>query len=214
VSAEREKDSRSKGARNLRDEQKAYTRRRLIETALEVFSKHGYANSRVEDITAALGSSRATFYRYFDGKADVVKELVVPVSQQSVILYGELAQLATPSRDELRAWMERKVSWWETNMQVLDIAQQVLSIEPAFTSAYMETMGSSADAMCELLVRLTGAERSLARLESLMLIFQLERFCFFWLTRDSDMQFDRAGIIDVLTDMWWRSISSSESKPN
>ena len=51
-------------------------RTRLLEDALVVLSRHGYATTRVEDICAAASISRATFYRYFDGKDEVFDALI------------------------------------------------------------------------------------------------------------------------------------------
>jgi AcrR family transcriptional regulator len=51
-------------------------RQQLIEHALAVLSRRGYSGSRVEDICAAAGISRATFYRYFDGKDQIFDALI------------------------------------------------------------------------------------------------------------------------------------------
>ena len=48
----------------------------LLEHSLVVLSRHGYAATRVEDICAAASISRATFYRYFDGKNQVFDALI------------------------------------------------------------------------------------------------------------------------------------------
>ncbi|HVY10467.1 MAG TPA: TetR/AcrR family transcriptional regulator [Mycobacteriales bacterium] len=51
-------------------------RAQLLEHSLAVLSRLGYAATRVEDICAAAGISRATFYRYFDGKEQVFDALI------------------------------------------------------------------------------------------------------------------------------------------
>lgn len=40
--------------------------------ALHLFTKNGYAPTRVEDIAAATGISRRTFFRYFESKEDII----------------------------------------------------------------------------------------------------------------------------------------------
>ena len=52
------------------------TRERLMESALVVFGRRGFADTRVEDICRAAGSARATFYRHFSGKDDVFDALL------------------------------------------------------------------------------------------------------------------------------------------
>jgi AcrR family transcriptional regulator len=51
-------------------------RQQLLEHALAVLSRRGYAASRVDDVCAAAGISRATFYRYFEGKDQVFDALI------------------------------------------------------------------------------------------------------------------------------------------
>ncbi|HZD38734.1 MAG TPA: TetR family transcriptional regulator [Actinomycetes bacterium] len=46
------------------------TRRKLQQIALDLFSRHGYDEVTVEQLAAAAGISRRTFFRYFRSKAD------------------------------------------------------------------------------------------------------------------------------------------------
>lgn len=54
----------------------ARTAARLREAAREVFSDHGYANARVEDVVARAGVSHGTFYTYYHNKAAILDALV------------------------------------------------------------------------------------------------------------------------------------------
>lgn len=48
------------------------SRAELERTAFELFGAHGYDATTVDDIAAAAGIGRRTFFRYFDSKNDVV----------------------------------------------------------------------------------------------------------------------------------------------
>jgi AcrR family transcriptional regulator len=55
-----------------RDRQRAETKQRLFDAALEIFRRDGVQNARIEDITALAGTSRAAFYFHFPAREDVL----------------------------------------------------------------------------------------------------------------------------------------------
>ena len=65
----------ARGRRPLTDRGEQ-TRRRLLEAAEEVFSRHGYHDASIVKITEAAGVAQGTFYLYFRTKARVFEELV------------------------------------------------------------------------------------------------------------------------------------------
>ncbi len=48
------------------------TRREVARVALDLFSRRGYDETTVDEVAAAVGVSRRTFFRYYDSKRDVV----------------------------------------------------------------------------------------------------------------------------------------------
>jgi mycofactocin system transcriptional regulator len=48
------------------------SRRDVARAALELFARQGYEETSVDQIAAAVGVSRRTFFRYYDSKRDVV----------------------------------------------------------------------------------------------------------------------------------------------
>jgi AcrR family transcriptional regulator len=57
-------------------EEAAVTRQRLLEAALKVFSRQGYAAARLEDIADEAGVTRGAIYWHFKNKADLYNTLV------------------------------------------------------------------------------------------------------------------------------------------
>src|ERR1700689_3339910 len=51
---------------------KASARERLAEAAFDLFNEHGYEQTTVDDIAERAGLGRATFFRHYRSKEDVV----------------------------------------------------------------------------------------------------------------------------------------------
>jgi AcrR family transcriptional regulator len=65
----------SAGQLGLRERKKARLRQEIIDTSIRLFRKHGYENTRVEDIVQVLEISQPTFFRYFPSKDAVLREV-------------------------------------------------------------------------------------------------------------------------------------------
>ncbi len=62
----------SRPAEVARGRRPSTTREDVARAALELFNRQGYDETTVDQIAAAVGVSRRTFFRYFDSKRDVV----------------------------------------------------------------------------------------------------------------------------------------------
>jgi AcrR family transcriptional regulator len=59
----------------LRERKKVRLRQEIIKTAVRLFRKRGYENTRVDDIVQILEISQPTFFRYFPSKDAVLREV-------------------------------------------------------------------------------------------------------------------------------------------
>jgi AcrR family transcriptional regulator len=55
---------------------KAERRQQILRSARDVFAKHGYHAAKIDDIVAAAGVARGTFYLYFEDKRAIFEEIV------------------------------------------------------------------------------------------------------------------------------------------
>ncbi|MHA1147145.1 MAG: TetR/AcrR family transcriptional regulator [Promethearchaeota archaeon] len=65
-------------------------RNEYIDSAIKVFEKKGYHNTRVKDITEEAGTSVGNFYRYFDSKEQIFE---VVIDQFYNLMVQELKKL-------------------------------------------------------------------------------------------------------------------------
>jgi AcrR family transcriptional regulator len=84
----------------------ARTRDKIIAASRELFLKHGYAGTRIGQITAACAISRAGFYTYFRDKHEIFNALGVAAYravQNSIAQWDDLPRPA--SREDLAGWV-------------------------------------------------------------------------------------------------------------
>ncbi len=68
----------------LREAKKQRTRLALVDAALELFLAHGYEQTTIDEIAAAVEVSQRTFFRYFATKEDAVTGLLVEYDSRLV----------------------------------------------------------------------------------------------------------------------------------
>lgn len=80
----------------------------LLESALVVFARKGFHDTRIDDVCSAAGISRATFYRYFESK-DALFDALVDLMGLEVLEIGQHLEAVTPDAAGLatmRAWID------------------------------------------------------------------------------------------------------------
>ncbi|MGD8963157.1 MAG: TetR/AcrR family transcriptional regulator [Desulfobacterales bacterium] len=92
---------------NSKNNSKAHTRVRIIDSAKKLFSEQGYQKTTIVDISRQAGLSEAALYEYFQGKEDLlltipdlwVSELLKDLDEQLFGIQGAVNKL-------------RKYLWW------------------------------------------------------------------------------------------------------
>ncbi|WP_280266863.1 TetR/AcrR family transcriptional regulator [Nocardia wallacei] len=202
-------DSRTGHRGSLRDEQKRLTRARIVDAARQLFEDRGYSSVRVDDIAAAVGCSRATFYLHFTGKTEVLRAIAEQGTLPSVRQrYEDLDRvLVTGSRAEFAAWMTRAIEWFAENKDLLPAWDEATALEPEFREVAREGIMTLADSMPAYLSRWPADRRDEARLRIELLVAQLERFFTRWAMQGTiDVTADRAA--EVLTDIWYPALQT------
>ncbi|MEV6770390.1 TetR/AcrR family transcriptional regulator [Nocardia sp. NPDC051030] len=194
---------------SLREEQKRLTRSRLIDAAKQLFTTQGYAPVRVDDIAAAVGCSRATFYLHFTGKPDVLRAIAEQGTLPSVQhFYEDLDHvLDSGSREEFGAWMRRAIDWFQEYKDLLPAWDEATTLEPEFREVAREGILALPNVMTSYLSRWPETQQDEARLRIELLVAQLERFFTRWAMQGTiDVTADQAAA--VLTDIWFPALQT------
>lgn len=69
---------------------KKQKKRKILEKAFELFRKNGYMDTKVEDITKALGISKGSFYTYFKTKEELLCELLESMKNSEMERYSKI----------------------------------------------------------------------------------------------------------------------------
>jgi AcrR family transcriptional regulator len=101
---------------NLAERKRQLVRDQLSESALRLLARQGYEETTVEQIVAAAGVSRRTFFRYFKSKEDVIVESIGDLGSA---IRDEL--VSRPATEQPQAAMRAALS----------VAVQQLTEEPA-----------------------------------------------------------------------------------
>jgi AcrR family transcriptional regulator len=92
---------------SLRDEQRALTRRRLLEAADAVFASRGFHGASVEAIARKAGATTGALYANFSGKEDLFLELFEERTAADVQEYREIFQGSATANEQARGGADR-----------------------------------------------------------------------------------------------------------
>ncbi len=88
----------------LREKKKAARRRRILNAAEELFQRHGFAESTVDEIARLADVAPATVYNYYSTKGDLLLALVAAGDRE--VMAGSQALIEWPSDDPVQAVCE------------------------------------------------------------------------------------------------------------
>ncbi|RKR30243.1 TetR/AcrR family transcriptional regulator [Arthrobacter oryzae] len=123
---------------SLREAQKKLTRDMIVERALELFTEKGYATTTIDEIAAAAGTTRATFYAYYPSRADLMRDFMARVNAVldradapgsgstapdlvDVVRAGELPGIL--------AWLESRAVLWPVFRPYLDVLDEAAAVD-------------------------------------------------------------------------------------
>lgn len=196
----------------LREEQKLFTRRLLVEAARKVFAERGFGAATIDDVVRAAGASRATFYLHFTSKAEVmaaIYESLIPETAE----YWKTLDRSLGSREALRAWLETAIEWWEAHREILPALHEAIAVDREIAAKQYAGLRRLTDHLTGYFAAAKGAKkRAEARLRIELLIFQLDDFCMKWIVQKT-LEAEREMVLDLLTEVWGGTLGIPEKPP-
>lgn len=206
--------SHSDKAQPLREQQRAFTRQRLIEAARQVFAARGYPDATVDEIASEAGASRATFYLHFKSKTELTAALVEDVTPFAVeryrLLDDLLANADSSLRDKLRAWLADWLGIWSQSAQMSHALLQAATLEPELETQRLHQSQALVSALEHYFARLPEAVRAAARDRLLLLEIMTQRILA--LASMQGLPMPESEVLDILTDMWMGVLAAGQDR--
>lgn len=187
---------------NLRETQKLMTRRLLLDHGLTLFFEKGYSSTTIDDIAAAAGTTRTTFYQHFPSKSQLMQALITDVDD---ILTGAddppLAEVVERGeRALIEQWLNRKFEQWAAIRSYLVAAYQAAAMEPEIQAALEAWFAATTGAMQDGLDRAGRFDAESRHIRCVLAFGQFEFLARRWLR--TGWTFDRDTALRALTDSW------------
>lgn len=134
------------------------TSRRILDAAVERFTTFGIRRTTMDDVAAAAGIGRATLYRRFAGRDDIVRATVT----------REMARFVTTVHDAVRTIDDPGEQLVEGFVTILRAAREhpllnrLIETEPEYLLPFLTVQGEPVLAMCRdyLAGQLAAAQRA------------------------------------------------------
>ncbi|MDJ0456947.1 helix-turn-helix domain-containing protein [Arthrobacter sp. NQ7] len=195
---------------SLREAQKKLTRDMIVERALELFTEKGYAATTIDEIAAAAGTTRVTFYAYYPSRSDLMRDFMGRVNAVldradgpeagsseanlvDVVRVGELAGIL--------AWLESRAALWPVFRPYLDILDEAAAVDREVRTMVEEW---HEEVISDLVkgMRLAGRfSEETHHIRGTLAFTQLDYVATLWTRRK--LEPNREHALEILADSWF-----------
>jgi len=195
---------------SLREAQKKLTRDVIVERALELFTEKGYAATTIDEIAAAAGTTRVTFYAYYPSRSDLMRDFMARVNAVLDRADGpESGSTASDLVDVVRAgelpgilaWLESRAALWPVFRPYLDVLDEAAAVDREVRTMVEEW---HEEVISDLVrgMRLAGRfSDETHHIRGTLAFTQLDYVATLWTRRRLEPNRDHA--LEVLADSWY-----------
>ena len=187
---------------SLRAAQKRLTRELLLREGLALFEAKGYAATTIDDIAAAAGTTRQTFYQHVASKAALMKELITAVDQLLISRDDPRLSAVVESGDpeQIHAWIGTKIDQWPVIRPYVTAAHEAAAQDAEIGEAIDAWFDSAIGDIQRGLDTAGRFAPSSRRVRGTLAFGQLEFASRRWMQRGWDV--DRDETHALLTESW------------
>lgn len=192
------------------------TRAALVEAAAEVFAEKQFLATNVTDITTRAGAAHGTFYRYFDSKEAIFREVALDL-QHKMRAHGDADREVEPPpfdslEDEL-LWRitranHRYLAAYQEYANLFAVIEQVATFNDELLAIRKEIRRGFVDHAHASIVRMQREGLAFddidARYAASALGSMVDRFAYVWLVLHEPFELDEAA--RTLGLLWARSL--------
>lgn len=154
---------------SLRERTRRVVRAELVDAAQDLFVQQGYAATTIEQIAAAAGLSRRSFFRYFASKEDLILDKLIAGNNQMIEEFQN-APAELDVWDALResfSYVGRYVST-AGNRERADVLAAIINDDPALRGAQLAQFAALQDRLLHAAAERDGGARSEVALRALV----------------------------------------------
>ena len=195
------------------------TRAQLVQAASEVFAEKRFLDTNVSDIVQRAGTAHGTFYRYFNSKEEIFREVALEL--QRAMLAASGGTTASPdhvapafeSREEELLWRitranRRYLDAYRQHADLFAVVEQVATFNDELRDIRREVRRAFVDRAQRSIERMQAEGLALgdvdARYAASALGSMVDRFAYVWLVLDEPFEFEEAA--RTLGLLWTRSL--------
>ena len=195
---------------SLREAQKQLTRDTIVQRALELFTEKGYAATTIDDIAAAVGTTRVTFYAHYPSRSDLMRDFMARVNAvldradgpDRASTEAELVDVVREGRLEgILAWLESRSALWPVFRPYLDVLDEAAAVDRevrALVEGWHEEVISDIVRGMQLAGRFPEETH---HIRGTLAFTQLDYVATLWTRRKVEPNRDHA--LEVLADSWY-----------
>mgnify|MGYP001467418694 FL=1 len=82
----------------------------ILDSAVSIFSKHGYHNTKLEQITQSLGLTDKSIYYYFSSKGDLFIEVILSIQSKLDGLIGSINNMDVNHLEKIKTYTNKAMA--------------------------------------------------------------------------------------------------------